>query len=539
MQGMWRLREFFARLFNAAYPGPAERELDRELAAHRALAAEDLATRGASPGEARRLADRHVGAVDLVKEQHREARSFRFVDDLARDFRYAGRMIRRAPGVSAIAVASLALGIGANTAAFSLVDSLVARTLPVPRPNELVNLRELRPDSRPEVGAPTWEFTGLRDGAVNTLTIAAVSIVDRSNIMLSTAAGAHVDGGRARAAMVSGNYFPMTQVPAAIGRTLGPDDDRTPGVHRVVVLTDAYWARCLLRSPDVLNDTLTINDTPFAIVGVMPRGFDGEWIGRPVDFWVTTMMQGAITPEAGDALTRRNDYWLRLVGRLAPGVTRVQAEAAVQPVYQQVMRDAAGPAASAKDLADLRRQRIELATGAHGYSPQVEARTPLISILSIVSALVLVVVCANVAGLLLARTGARRREFAVRLAIGADAKRLGRQLFAEGALLAVLGAAAGLPLAVWGTGILAGLLASGPVKVFWAQSSWFTFDVTLSWRALLFTADVSLAAGCLFTLAPMLQARGVSLAPALSGRTTSDRARSRVSRGLVVLQLPP
>src|SRR5215472_12693694 len=205
---MWRVREFFQRLFNAVYPRRAERELAREVAAHKTLISDEFVRQGTSPEEARRLASRQMGAEDLVKEHHREARSLRLVDDLVRDLRYAVRMIRRTPGVSAIAVASLALGIGSNTVAFSLVDGLVAHVLPVPHPDEIVNIQERWPSSPPRVGVPTWEFTGLRDGATKVLTIAALAMIDRSKITLTTPAGAHIDAGRARVAQVSGNYFP-------------------------------------------------------------------------------------------------------------------------------------------------------------------------------------------------------------------------------------------------------------------------------------------------------------------------------------------
>ena len=258
-----------------------EQDLDDEFRDHIEQETAHNIARGMTLAEARRQAILVFDGIERSKEECRDARPFRLLDDLIQDLRYGLRMIRRAPGVSAITIASLALGISANTIAFSLVDNLVAHTLPVPRPNELVNVRELWPDSQPRTEAPTWEYVGLRDGVAGTVTISAIAVLDRSNITLSTPGGARADGGRARVAIVSGNYFPMLEVPAAIGRTLGLDDDRTPGGHPVVVLSDAYWTSRLDRSSEVLSDTLTINDTTFLIVGVMPRGFGGTLSAGP------------------------------------------------------------------------------------------------------------------------------------------------------------------------------------------------------------------------------------------------------------------
>jgi putative ABC transport system permease protein len=532
-------RRLALRLLNAAWPWRSDRELDREVRAHLALLEDDLTQRGLPRPDARIAARRRLGEIGRIKEQHRDARSFWLLEDLRRDLRYAARMLRRSPGVSGLAVASLALGIGANTVVFSIADNLLVRPLPVPHSEQLVDIRENRPGSRPRTEVPTWQFTGLRDGIADSMTVAAINVFDRSNITLAAPGRAPVDAGRCRVAIVSGNYFPMLEAPAAIGRVLTTDDDRVPGGHPVAVLSDACWTRHLARSADVLGATVTINRTAFSIVGVMPAGFTGDWVGRPADVWVTTMMQGRVMVEAPDALTKPNDYWLRLVGRLKPGVTRQHAEASFQPIYQQVLRSSIASTPSPQTLENLARQRIGLLPGAHGYSPERETLSPFMTTLTLVAALVLLVVCANVAGLLLSRAAARQREFAVRLAIGASRARLARQLVIESLLIAAAGGVAGTVLAVWGTRAMARTLATAPVQMFWANSSWLSFDVQLSWRGLIFTAGISVVAGVVFGLAPMVRAGRVALAPALSARanSVSGATRLNMSKVLVVVQV--
>jgi putative ABC transport system permease protein len=531
---MPNLRRFFARLLNAIDPRRNERELERELAVHRAMFEQGLIDRDLPADERRRLVHQRFGPADLIKEQHREARSFRLLDDTRQDLRYAVRMLRRSPVVSATAILSLALGIGANTVVFSVVDELLLKRLPVVRPDELVNVFEIWPAARPRSEAPTWEFVGLRDRA-DMVNISAIAIFDRSNVTLSTRDGTAVDVGRSRVGIVSGNYFSMLETQAAVGRALTPDDDRMRGGHPVAVVSDEFWARLLGRSNDVLSRTLTINRTPFTIVGVMPRGFTGDWLGRPIDLWFTTMMQGVVMVEAPDALIRPNDYWLRLVGRLRPGVTRVQAQAALQPIYQQVMREAAGAGAPANALRAISQQRLELGPGAAGFSPERSRLTPFLAALSLVAAVVLLVVCANVAGLLVSRGAAREREFAVRLAIGAGRLRLARQLLLEAATLAVIGGLSGLVLSLWGTRLLAALLAATPVQMFWAASSWLSFDIEFSWRTWLFTALVSLATGAAFGLVPVFRAGQVALADILAARSDVGARRSRFSVGKLLV----
>jgi hypothetical protein len=256
-----------------------EQDLDDEFRDHLERRIEADVARGVTADEARSAALRTFGGVEQRKEECRDMRGTQSLDQFRQDISYACRMLRRTPGFAAIAIASLGIGIGANAVLFSLVDGLMLRPLHVPRPEEVVAVRELWPGSRPRLEVPYWEYLALRDGSAATLSLAAFNVFDRS-----------VDNSRARIGIVSGNYFSTLQVGAAVGRVLTTDDDVTPLAHPVAVISDDYWTRQLRRLPDVLGQTVVINGTPFVVVGVVPRGFTGEWVGRPVDIWVTTMI---------------------------------------------------------------------------------------------------------------------------------------------------------------------------------------------------------------------------------------------------------
>ncbi len=526
-----RLRSVFQR--------PAvEAELDEELRFHLDRQTEALIAQGMPPAEARRAARRAFGGVEQHKETSRDARGVRLIEEIAQDLRYGARALRRSPVFAAVAVLSLGIAIGANTTAFNVIDGWLLKPLPVPDPSRLVALRERQLPERVVDDLPYPLLLRLRDEAGVFAGLTATTVIDRSNITLSGPGGGP-DPGRARVAIVTGDYFATFRVQAARGRTLTPDDDREPGGHPVAVISDRYRRRRLGDARDVLGRSLTLHRTTYTIVGVMPPGFTGDWVGRPVDIWVPFAMHQQVMVEFPYALTRPIDQWLHVIGRLAPGVSLDRAQAAVQTVYQRVQNEWNAGAAP-EDLRQLARRRLEVAPAAHGYSLQRDALARPITILAVTTALVLLIACANLASLLLARAAARERELAVRLAMGAGAARLRRQLVTESLLLAALGAALGLILAIWGTRALTAAMTASPVQMFFARSSWFAFDVPVHARSLLFTIALGLGTGVLFSLAPAARASRVVLASALGSRGATASASGRrfgLGRALVVAQV--
>jgi predicted permease len=454
------------------------------------------------------------------------------MEGLLRDLNLALRTLRKSPGFAFIVVLTLGLGIGANTAIFSLTDQVLLRALPVKDPDRLVLLSG--PGERSgRTSSHTENVTPLSEPMLKALKETPPVIDGLTGFFLDDV---HVGDGReteeARAEIVTGDYFRVLGVGPATGRVLTASDDVTPGGHPVVVLSYAYWSRRFGGDPSIVGKAVRVNGQPMTVVGVAAHGFQGMEVGRSADLFAPAAMKAVLTP-GWDGLGDWRVYWLHPIARLAPGVSRAQAKAALDVVYARALQEDAAHLKSTKSKETRERflaKKIEVLPGGSGTSGlRTQFSTPLVVLMGMVG-LVLLIACANVANLMLARSAARQRDIAVRLAVGAGRGHLVQQLLVESAVLGLLGAAAGIALA----GVTTRLLLRA-VPLSGAPSLSAAVDVRLS----LFALGAGLVTSLLFGLAPALTSTRPALTSALragsGNRVAGSHARFR--RGLVIAQV--
>jgi len=452
------------------------------------------------------------------------------------DVRYALRMLGRQPGFTLVAVLTLALGIGVNTAVFSVTDQVLLRPLPVPNPEELIVLRSPGPvsgwmwsdsDSAASFSYPLYK--GLRERGADTAELLARFGATVNVVVDGTAE-------RANGELVTGNYFEALRVRPALGRMFSMEDETSRGANPVVVLSHAYWTRRFGANPNVLNRDLRVNAGVFTIVGVAAPGFAGVQFGRTTDLWVPITMQAQITPNF-DNLERWTAYWVAIMGRLRDGLSREQAAERLTVAYRPMLEETLANMNASGWAAD-RRERflskpIELLNGSVGRPvTQSESKTALLLLLGMVG-LVLLIACGNVANLMLARGMARQRETAVRLAMGASRGRLVRLLMTENLLLGLAGAAAGLLVATWTLDALAAMLVA-------QNEGMQTLSTSLDLRVMGFAIALGLLTSVLFGLLPALRASRPDLNATLKDQgagSGASREHGRVRKALVVAQM--
>ncbi|PYP38772.1 MAG: hypothetical protein DMD48_08665, partial [Gemmatimonadetes bacterium] len=449
---MASLRRFFLRLANALRPGRAEPDLARELTSHLTLLEDDFRRRGMSPEEARLAATRAFNGVEQTKELHRDARSFRWLDDARRDLRHAGRLLRRDRLFTATAALSLALGISANTTIFTVANALLFQPpAGVVEPNRLVDIGT----SGLRGGFGPSSYPNYLDIRERTTSLDGVYAYSRFPQAMSLGGvGTDVGTESVFGSVVTLNYFTVLGAIPAAGRLFGRADSDHPGASPVVVLSHRFWTRHFNTDPTLLGRAVMLNGHPFTVVGVASEGFHGTGV-RAVDVWVPMNMAAAVTAQAAATLTDRAAHWLLIGGRLKPDLSVSQAAAEMDVIGRTLER--AYPEQNRGT--GLRLMASSPVPGNGG--PMVA----FLALLIVIVSLVLIVACANVAGVLLARGAARRQEMALRLAIGAGRARLVRQLLTETVLLFVLGGTVGLLLARGMVSVLVSLLPTLPFPV--------------------------------------------------------------------------
>jgi putative ABC transport system permease protein len=507
-----------------------DEERARELESYLAQETEDNLARGMTLDEARAAAHRKLGNTTRIREEIYTMNSLGFIETLWQDLRYGARLLRRNPTFALVAILTLALGTGANTAIFQLVDAVRLRTLPVDHPEQLAEVRIVKsPNGRTGSFMGPWPMLSYP---------LYRKIKEQQSVFTDFMAWGSTSfdlaqGGEQRPAQalwVSGNFFSTLAVRAAAGRLLAASDD-VKGCAPVAVLGHAFWQREYAGEPSVAGRTLLLDGHRFEIVGVASQEFYGVDVGRAFDVAVPVCAEPIIRG-ANSGLEKSDIWFLAGIGRLKPGVTVEQAGAHLAGLSKGILRATVSPRYTAVDAKDYLEMEIGTRPASGGISGLRRNYGDSLNILLGVTGVVLLIACANLANLMLARATAREREVAVRLAIGASRRRIVRQMLSESLLLAAMGAAGGVAVAQWFSRSLVAFLSTNDSPV--------VVDLGLDWRVFAFTAAVAVAACLLFGLTPAIRATGTSPGATMKAGSrgmTDGRERFGVRRALVVLQV--
>ena len=520
------LREWWQRFRSTLVPDRRDEDLEAELQLHLDLVAEEARRRGHDPDEAVRVARLEAGGTAQAMEALREQRGLLWLEDLVRDGQYGLRVLRRSPAFTAVAILTLALGIGANAAIFHLIDALSLRSLPIANPQELAEIEadgiegfgvDAGPNGR--VTYPLWEQMRTHQRAFS-------GIFAWGNAGLVIGRGAEAQ--RADGLWVSGDFFNVLGLVAARGRLFVSSDDAPACGPSVAVVSYDFWQASLGGSESVVGSTLTIVNRPFTVVGVAPPGFTGLEVGRRFE----VALPLCIGLRMSDDAQRRDLWWLRVMGRLAPGQTREAADAHLRALSPGIL-DATIPEGYSADLIERYRSfRFGAFPAGRGVSRLRDTHSGSLSLLLGLTGLVLLITCGNLATLMLARAGSREREIAMRVALGAPRRRLVSMMVVESLIVAAAGAAAAIPIAVLSARALITFLDNpdNPIHL----------SVASDWRLIAFITVAAALTTVLFGLVPALRVSLVD--PIAATRQTSrgltvDRHRARLRRALVAGQI--
>lgn len=496
----------------------AERQLDAELRDHFERLVTDYVRSGATAADARRRARLEFGGIEQLKEHCRDVRGTRWLDEIGQDLRYAVRLLRQSPAFTFVAVASLALGIGANSAIFTLVDNVLLKSLPVREPDRLVML------AGGEWTNPVWEQIRDRHAVFSA---GALAWSDARFDLSQGGATEFVEG-----MWASGGFFEVLGVPAVLGRTFTPADDRRDGGPEgpVAVISHAFWQRRFGGDAGVIGRAVALNRVSFTVIGVTPPSFLGPAPGRAFDVAVP-LGTLAIVSGARSWLDERSASMLEIVARLKPGQTADEASGALRSLQPQIREATLPHDIPPRMLEQYLSGAFTLVPAAGGADAlRMRYERPLWILMAVVG-LVLLIACANVANLLLARAAGRRHELTLRLALGASRARIARQLLVESLLLATVSAGLGLLFAGWASGLIVRQLST--------PRSTVVLDLSLDWRIVAFTALVAVATALVFGTAPALGVRSVDPHDALKkeGRAFVGAARRSLVAPLLAVQI--